>query len=102
MPKVNLNIYLTAGQHAQMARMRATGINMSAIARLAIKKFASCTLEPDDDTPKAKRVVLYISADDAETLSTLSAREGVSRSSVLRRLISIYLRANAAAIKSLF
>jgi hypothetical protein len=102
MANVELNIYLTQRQHAQIARMRQTGINMSAIARLAIKKFGRFPLEPEDDSAKAKRVVLYLGAEDAEALATLSTREGGSRSSVLRRLIAAYLRVNADAIESLF
>jgi hypothetical protein len=102
MANVELNIYLTANQHAQIARMRETGINMSAIARLAIKKFGVSALAPEDDAPKSKRVVLYLGAEDVTALATLSAREGVSRSNVLRRLIATYLGVNAEAIESLF
>jgi hypothetical protein len=102
MKRVELNIYLTEQQYAQIARLRETGLNMSSLARLAIRKFAADTLVAPSDSSKSKRVLIYLDLADAQTLENVAAREGVSRSEALRQLLAKYLTVNSRAIDSLF
>lgn len=100
--KKEINILLTARQHSMITRLRETGVNMSSISRLAIRKFGDSSLEQVDDGAKSKRVVIYLEAQDCESLETISAREGLTRSEALRRLIAKYLSENEDALNRLF
>jgi len=102
--KEELNIYLTVEQHSLMGQLRETGVNMSSLARLAIRKFGNESLIdlPEQDSPKSKRVNLYLDPEDMENLEKIATREGVKRSEVLRRLLAKYLLVNREALKSLF
>ena len=101
--KKEINILLTVHQHSLMARLKETGVNMSSISRLAIRKFGDSTMAENlDDGAKNKRVVIYLEADDIEKLDLISARNSVSKSEALRRLLSIYLNVNEGALNQLF
>jgi hypothetical protein len=99
-----LNIYLTQEQHELMGQLRETGVNMSSLARLAIRKFGQNSLNdlPEQDSPKSKRVNLYLDPEDMKSLDEIAVREGVKRSDILRRLLAKYLMVNQEALKSLF
>ena len=101
--KKEINILLTARQHALIARLRETGINMSSLARLALRKFGDAPLAATvDDAPKTKRVVLYLEEVDLECLEAIALREGESKSEVLRALLGRYLTENEDALNRLF
>lgn len=100
--KKEINILLTSRQHSMITRLKETGVNMSSISRLAIRKFGDSYLEHTDDGAKTKRVVIYLEAQDCESLETISAREGLTRSEALRRLIAKYLLENEDALNRLF
>jgi hypothetical protein len=102
--KEELNIYLTQEQHELMGQLRETGVTMSSLARLAIRKFGNMSLNdlPELDAPKSKRVNLYLDTEDMRNLDDIAAREGVKRSEILRRLLAEYLQVNREALKSLF
>lgn len=86
-----------------MARLKETGLNMSSISRLAVRKFGDAPLtENPDDAAKSKRVVIYLEADDIEKLEQIAARHGISKSEALRRLLATYLTVNEAALNQLF
>ncbi len=46
--KKEINILLTSRQHAMLAKLRETGVNMSSISRLAIRKFGEAELPSDE------------------------------------------------------
>lgn len=102
--KEELNIYLTQELHELMKQLRETGVNMSSLARLAIRKFGNESLIdlPELDSPKSKRVNLYLDPEDMRSLESIATREGVKRSEVLRRILAKYLLINRDALKSLF
>ncbi|GAM11762.1 hypothetical protein OR1_04080 [Geobacter sp. OR-1] len=97
-----INLYLTEQQHTQIASMRDAGFTMSAIARLAIRKFADTIIPHDDANPKAKRVILYLDPNDYSILELFASKHDVSLATALRCLISQYLSVKSEAIASLF
>jgi len=100
--RVEFNVYLSADQYSRLTRLRETGMNLSSIARLAIRKCADGPIDPEPEaTSYPQRVLIYIHPDDASRLKVLATREGVSRAVILRRLLTTYLRINADAIESL-
>lgn len=101
--KKEINILLTPQQHSLIARLKETGLNMSSLSRLALRKFGTTNLgEGQDDGAKTKRVVIYLDGDDLESLEAISAREGISKSEALRRLLATYLSVNQDALNQLF
>lgn len=100
--RVEFNVYLSADQYSRLTRLRETGMNLSSIARLAIRKCGDGPIDPEPEvTSYPKRILIYIHKKDAARLQELANREGVSRAVILRRLLTTYLRINAAAIESL-
>lgn len=101
---IEVNFHIGHKLHDQLCRLQAAGLNASAVARLAIRKCYN--LPPDDDQSDhafPKRVLLYLHPDEAQLLDTLVNKEGErSRASILRSLITTYLRTNAFAIDALF
>ena len=101
--KKEINILLTPRQHSVIAKLKETGINMSSLSRLAIRKFGASDLREDTgDGAKSKRVVIYLEGDDIDTLDTIAAREGITKSETLRRLLAAYLSVNEQALNQLF
>jgi hypothetical protein len=101
--KREINVLLSPQQHSLIAKLKETGVNMSSLSRLAIRKFGATDLEErPDDGAKTKRVVIYLEAEDIESLETISTRKGISKSDALRRLLSTYLTVNQAALNQLF
>ncbi len=101
--KKEINILLTPQQHSLIARLKETGLNMSSLSRLAIRKFGAAVLEEKiDDGTKSKRVVIYLEADDIIKLESIAARESISKSEALRRLLATYLFVNEDALNRLF
>jgi hypothetical protein len=101
--KSELNILLTPRQHSLIAQLKETGVNMSSLSRLAIRKFGDSSLEEmGDDGAKSKRVVIYLEADDIEKLELIAARKSITKSEALRRLLSTYLNVNQEALNQLF
>lgn len=100
--KKEINILLTPRQHAQIARLRETGINMSSLARIALRKYADRTIVNDDSSAKTRRAVLYLEDADLLMLDVIAAREGLSKSEVLRCLLAMYLSENEDALNRLF
>jgi len=100
--KKEVNILLTPHQHSLIARLKETGINMSSLSRLAIRKFGNSELTEPDDGPKSRRVVLYLEMEDIEQLELIAARENNRKSEVLRRLLAKYLSENEDALNRLF
>ncbi len=101
--KKEINILLTSRQHGMIARLKETGINMSSLARLAIRKFGDQPLEEVTDSGgKDKRVVIYLEQTDLDKLDVVAQREGMSRSVVLRTLLARYLDENEDALNRLF
>lgn len=94
---------LTAQQHSLMSRLKETGVNMSSISRLAIRKFGDSVINKSrDDGAKSKRVVIYLEAEDNEKLDHIASCQGISKSEALRRLLTTYLTVNEAALNQLF
>lgn len=100
--KKEINILLTPQQHALIARLKETGLNMSSLSRLAIKKFGDACIDTPDDGAKTKRAVIYLEAEDIEKLEEISASKGISKSETLRRLLATYLSVNQSALDQLF
>lgn len=101
--KKEINILLTPQQHSLIARLKQTGVNMSSLSRLAIRKFGEAGLEGKmDDGAKTKRVVIYLEGEDIVTLEAIAARESLTKSEVLRRLLAMYLSVNEGALNQLF
>jgi len=101
--KKEINVLLTPRQHSIIAKLKETGINMSSLSRLAIRKFGEFSLQQDDgDGAKSKRVVLYLEGEDVDKLEVIAAREGITKSETLRRLLAIYLSVNEQALNQLF
>jgi hypothetical protein len=101
--KKEINILLTHQQHSLIARLRETGINMSSLSRLAVRKFGTSPLDSTtDDGAKTKRVVIYLEGDDIDRLETIAARECITKSEALRRLLAMYLEVNEDALDRLF
>lgn len=101
--KKEINILLTPQQHSLIARLKETGLNMSSLSRLALRKYGASTLEGKiDDGAKSKRVVIYLEGGDIDTLETIAAREGITKSEALRRLLATYLSVNEDALNRLF
>lgn len=100
--KKEINILLTPQQHSMIARLKETGINMSSLSRLAIRKFGGSELPEINVGPKSRRVVLYLEVEDIEKLEKIAAKEAITKSEVLRRLLSKYLSENEEALNRLF
>lgn len=100
--QVELNLYISSNQHYQIGRLRETGINLSSLARLAIRKCAHIALDLEDETAKNKRIQVYLGHEDAAVLQHIADELGCSRAMAMRRLLSTYLRINAVALESLF
>jgi hypothetical protein len=100
--KDEINIRLTTPQHALIARLKETGLNMSSISRLAIRKFGDAELMEGDDYAKDKRVVIYMEKDDLEKLHAVADKKKLSPSETLRRLIGTYLEVNKDILNHLF
>lgn len=98
----DFNLYITVDQFNLISRLKKTGINMSSLCRLAIRKCSHMPLDPEDESPCLKRVAIYLASEDAVVLQRLSDQLDEPRSQVLRRLLTTYLRINTAAIESLF
>lgn len=100
--RVEFNVYLSSDQYSQLTRLRETGMNLSSIARLAIRKCAEGSIDPEPETTSyPQRVLIYIHTDDAARLQELANRDGVSRAVILRRLLTTYFRINREALESL-
>ncbi len=100
--KSEINTYITEKQRDFIACLKDTGINMSSIARLAIRKYsAGKPIERIEDTGKKIRVNLYLESSDLTSLQEIAQREALSSSEVLRHLISKYLRLHEKALKQL-
>jgi len=100
---IEINLYLGQEMHTQLQRLQDAGLSMSAVARLAVRKCAGMSLDADDSVSTPKRVLLYLHPDDAKQIEQIAAQEGErSKSSILRRLITTYLRINASAISTMF
>lgn len=101
--KKEINILLTPRQHSIIAKLKETGINMSSLSRLAIRKFGEASLEEKfSDGAKSKRVVIYLDSEDIDKLETIATRESITKSESLRRLLAIYLEVNEDALNQLF
>lgn len=100
--RIEFNLFITTGQYDQIARLRETGLNLSSLARLALRKLAQADLDPEDDSPRPKRAVVYLSPDDALTLQIIADRKGISRAMAIRQILTTYLRIHSVAIESLF
>ncbi len=87
-PRVSPQYYLTREQHEQVVRLCAGGPCMSTIARQAIRKCNDVQLMLEDDTPRPKRVNLYLSRDAASLLEQVAVRDGCSKAQTLRKSIS--------------
>ena len=100
--KSEINTYITEYQRDFIASLKDTGINMSSIARLAIRKYGSDKpMERIEDTGKKIRVNLYLESTDLKNLQEIGLREGITSSEVLRHLISKYLRIHEKILKQL-
>jgi len=100
--RVEFNLHISTQQYSQLIRLRETGMNLSSIARLALRKCADGPIDPEPEASSyPQRILIYIHPGDAIRLQDLATREGTNRAAVLRRLISTYLRINAQAIESL-
>ena len=101
--KKEINILLSPQQHSVVAKLKETGLNMSSLSRLAIRKFGEVDLvESTDDGAKSKRAVIYLELEDITGLEAVAARLGISKSEALRRLLATYLSVNESAINQLF
>ena len=100
--KDEINVRLTTPQHTLIARLKETGLNMSSISRLAIRKYGDAELMEGDDNAKDKRVVIYIEKDDLEKLREIADKRKLSSSETLRRLIGTYLEVNRDILNNLF
>lgn len=101
--KKEINILLPPHQHSQILRLKETGINMSSLARLAIRKFGHAELtESPDDGAKSKRAVIYMEEEDIKNLESIAAHHSLSKSETLRRLLATYLSVNENALNQLF
>ena len=99
--KNEINVRLSTPQHALIARLKETGLNMSSISRLAIRKFGDAELQEGDDNAKDKRVVIYLDKEDLEKLHTVADKKKLSPSETLRRLIGTYLDVNKDILNNL-
>lgn len=101
--QIELNVYLTESQHAQMQELRHLGINMSAVARVALNKYQNADLsqEVGQEGKKLKRVQIYLDSKANELLCEISGKQQQIRSEVLRRLLAKYLREHGALLKQL-
>ena len=100
---IEFNFHITKNLSLQVARLQGAGLNLSAVARLAIRKCATLPLDEEDDTPRSRRILLYLHVDEAKLLDELAAQEGYrSRARTLRRLITTFLRIYAPEIDRLF
>lgn len=100
--KKEINILLTSRQHAMLAKLRETGVNMSSISRLAIRKFGDVELPAEDDGAKDKRVVIYLEDEDLQRLKAIAGCRHLKPSETMRRLIAKYLMENEDALNRLF
>jgi hypothetical protein len=100
--RVEFNLHLSTQLYSQISRLSDSRINLSSIARLAIRKCGHGQLDAEDDVSKPKRVLIYLSPEEAAALQKLSEQENISRATTLRRLLATYFRINADAIESLF
>ena len=76
---------------------------MSSLSRLAIRKFGDSSLDEEfSEGVKSKRVVIYLEGEDIEKLGIIAAREGITKSETLRRLLTKYLTVNEQALNQLF
>lgn len=77
-------------------------MNLSSIARLAIRKCANLPLDSETKgVSYPQRILIYIHSEDACRLQEVSVQLGVKRAVALRRMLTTYLRINAQAIESL-
>ena len=101
--KKEINILLTLPQHSLIAKLKESGLNMSSLSRLAIRKFGSANLEAYTDSgSKTKRVVIYLEEDDIQSLESISTKNDLSKSETLRRLLATYLSVNEKVLDQLF
>jgi hypothetical protein len=100
--RVEFNLHLSSQLYNQISRLSDTGINLSSIARLAIRKCGHTQIDAEYEVSRPKRVLIYLSPEEAAVLQKLSEQENISRAMTLRRLLTTYLRINADAIESLF
>jgi allophanate hydrolase subunit 1 len=99
--KSEINTYITEAQRDLISKLKETGINMSSLSRLAIRKYGADSIETIEDTGKKIRVNLYLEPEDLKNLQKIAQREGIKSSEVLRHLISKYLRLNENALMQL-
>lgn len=99
--KSEINTYITEAQRDLISNLKETGINMSSISRLAIRKYGADPIEAIEDTGKKIRVNLYLESEDLKNLQDIAQREGIKSSEVVRHLLSKYLRINEHALKQL-
>ncbi len=101
--KKEINILLIPLQHSVIAKLKETGINMSSLSRLAVRKFGDSSLDEEfSEGVKSKRVVIYLEGEDIDQLVIIAAREGITKSETLRRLLAKYLTVNEIALNQLF
>jgi hypothetical protein len=99
--KSEINTYITESQHDLISKLKETGINMSSLSRLAIRRYGPNPIETIEDDGKKIRVNLYLETKDLKDLQDIALREGIKSSEVLRYLLSKYLRVNEGALKQL-
>lgn len=102
--KIEINIYITKSQHAELKDLRQLGLNMSSLSRIALNKYQSTPLENEStpDTGGLKRVQLYLDKSSSELVSCIAANHGINRSESLRRVLARYLREHGELIRQLF
>jgi len=102
--KIEINIYLSKSQHAELKNLRQLGLNMSSLSRIALKKY-QCTSLDNESTPDIgglKRVQLYLDERSSELVSSIAINHGINRSETLRRVLARYLRDHVELIRQLF
>jgi antitoxin component of RelBE/YafQ-DinJ toxin-antitoxin module len=101
--RVEINIYLTKSQHNRAKELRKLGINVSALVRIALSKYHNDDLiQEQSKNLKLTRVQLYLDRESAELLDDIASRVKLTRSDILRRLLTKYLDEHEKIIMQLF
>lgn len=90
--------------YTQIAAVSELGINMSALARVVIRKYRSQEISElrISTTGKLRRVVIYLDEGTHELLAERAESVNLTRSELLRRFFVQYLDEHLHLIKKLF
>lgn len=90
--KPPINVYLPANLDAVIALVSELGISLSAVARIALKKYKTENLSKLEDgaSGKLRRTILHLDNDADTILTAIANREKMNRSEVLRRVLIRY------------